>query len=121
MIEKINDQTHEGGPSIDMNGQTEALGVVLLEAMASGTPVIGSNVGGIPDIIHNNYNGFLVMERSPEELSAKIIELLSDRDTANNFRSNGLKTINEKFRWDKIGEMFYLINQSLLDDKTRNL
>ncbi len=97
-------------PSINLNGQTEALGVVLLEAMASGTPVIGSNVGGIPDIIQDGYNGFLVPERSPKDLADRIVKLLLDRDLAKRFSANGYKTVNERFLWKDIGRKFCEIN-----------
>ena len=58
-------------PSINKSGNTEALGVVLLEAMASGCPVIGSSVGGIPDIIIDGETGFLEPERRSDIFSSK--------------------------------------------------
>jgi len=93
-------------PSIDINGQTEGLGVVLLEAMACCVPVIGSNVGGIPDIIQDGYNGYLVPEKNPEELSKKIIQLLVDPVLARRFGENGLATVQNKFTWDRISCQF---------------
>ena len=93
-------------PSIDINGYTEGLGVVLLEAMACGTPVIGSNVGGISDIIEDGYNGFLVPEKSPPELADKIIELLSNKKMAEEFSVNGLKIVREKFSWEIVCDRF---------------
>ena len=101
-------------PSINLNGQTEALGVVLLEAMACGTPVIGSDVGGIPDIIEDGYNGFLVPEKSPKDLADKIIELLSNRKLAEEFAANGLKTVREKFSWDRVIEKFRNVYEQVL-------
>jgi len=53
----------------------EAFGLVLLEAMACQLPIIASEVGGIPEIIHNHKNGELVKAASSKELAAKIIEL----------------------------------------------
>jgi glycosyltransferase involved in cell wall biosynthesis len=104
-------------PSIDLNGQTEALGVVLIEAMASGTPVIGSNVGGIPDIIRDGYNGFLVPEKAPGDLADRIIRLLQDRDLAARLSKNGLITVNERFLWDDIGKTFSDVNKRLAQGK----
>jgi len=93
-------------PSINKSGKTEALGVVLLEAMASGCPVIGSNVGGIPDIIVDEVNGFLVPEQDPQHLAEKIVQLLSDTDLQEKFQKNGLIRVREKFSWEKISKDF---------------
>jgi len=44
------------------------MGVVFLEAMASKTPVIGTNTGGIPDIIKNEKTGLLIEQKSPDHI-----------------------------------------------------
>jgi L-malate glycosyltransferase len=93
-------------PSINKAGKTEALGVVLLEAMASGCPVIGSNVGGIPDIITDGENGFLVPEQNPRVLAEKIIYLLSDPELRAKFRCAGLSTVKTQFSWDSVSIRF---------------
>ena len=56
----------------------EPLGNVVLEAMASGTPVIGTLSGGIPEMIREGETGFLVAKKDPEELAAQILRLLKD-------------------------------------------
>ncbi len=95
-------------PSIvDSRGDTEGLGVVLLEAMAAGCPAIASDVGGIPDIIENDKNGFLVQQKSPEQLAEKIIILLENKKLREKFKENGLKTVKEKFDWGVIAERFH--------------
>lgn len=93
-------------PSIEIDGQTEGLGVVLLEAMACCVPVVGSNVGGIPDIIQDGYNGYLVPEKNPDELSKRIVQLLIDPDLAKRIGENGLSTVQSRFTWDRIGHQF---------------
>jgi len=93
-------------PSINKCGKTEALGVVLLEAMASGCPVIGSNVGGIPDIIIDGETGFLVPEQRPEILAEKIVQLLLDDNLREQFRQNGLIRVRDKFSWEKVSKDF---------------
>lgn len=59
---------------------SEGFGLVLLEAMACGKAVIGSNVGGIPEIVRNGENGLLVQPGDPSALAAALRELLADDD-----------------------------------------
>jgi glycosyltransferase involved in cell wall biosynthesis len=104
-------------PSITLKGKTEGLGVVLLEAMASGCPVIGSNVGGIPDIITDGENGFLVPEQNPGAMADKIIQIFSDANLREKFRENAYERIGESFTWDKIGKCFSEVYSETLDQK----
>jgi len=101
-------------PSIKFQNQTEGLGVVLLEAMASGVPVIGSNIGGIPDIIKNNVNGLLVPPGDSKALAMAIIMILQDPDLAERLRKAGLETVKERFSWDAITEQFIDIYRNIL-------
>jgi L-malate glycosyltransferase len=84
----------------------EGLGVVLLEAMSHGVPVIGSNVGGIPDIIDDGKNGYLFPWNDEKILAKKMISLLSDAALARQFRQNGYETVRTRFSWDEISREF---------------
>lgn len=84
-------------PSIvDSKGETETLGVVLLEAMACEKPVIGSNVGGIPDIIDNKV-GFLTEQKNSKQLSSKILYLLKNEKLRERLGKAGRKKVLNKF------------------------
>jgi glycosyltransferase involved in cell wall biosynthesis len=80
---------------VDNTGETEGLGVVLIEGASCGKPLIGSNVGGIPDIIIEGYNGFLIEQKNSKLLAEKIDYLLENRDIrirmGNNSRINATK------------------------------
>jgi glycosyltransferase involved in cell wall biosynthesis len=93
-------------PSIDIAGHTEAQGIVVLEAMASGCPIIGSNVGGIPDMVRDGVNGFLVPEKDHLAIADAINRLLANPLLQEKFRRNGLLTVHESFTWEKIGARF---------------
>ena len=72
-------------PSIvDSQGNIEGLGVVLLEAMACKLPVIGTNIGGIPDIVHDDgITGVLVPQKDIFEISKAIIKLIENEELRN--------------------------------------
>lgn len=101
-------------PSIMIDNQTEGLGVVLLEAMAFGLPVIGSNIGGIPDIIENNVNGLLVPPGDPDALADAIIWILGNPEQVEKFRNAGIERINTDFNWSIIAERFIDIYQRIM-------
>ena len=81
--------------------RTEAMGRVLLEAMACEKPIIASNVGGIPEVIKNGYNGLLFKSENVDDLADKIRLVLSNKKFAlmlgNNafymLRKNCLKSV----------------------------
>ncbi len=68
---------------------SEALGRVVMEAMATGKPVIGSDVGGIPDLIEDSINGFLVPPENEEILEEKIRWVLEHPEDAKKMGLNG--------------------------------
>ena len=59
--------------------RTEAMGRVLVEAMASRKPIIASDVDGIPNIVHNGINGLLFEKESVDDLAEKMIKILTDK------------------------------------------
>lgn len=85
-----------------MPSLTEALGVTFLEAMAAGVPVIGTNVGGIPEIIQDGFNGLLVSVESPGSLAGAINRLLADESLRKQLAKNARATLN---RFDVPGMM----------------
>jgi len=76
---------------------SEGFGRVFIEAMALGKPVIASNVGGIPEIIKDGENGFLVEPKDTEGLVQKIKELLINEDVARNMGAAGRKFTKDNF------------------------
>jgi glycosyltransferase involved in cell wall biosynthesis len=102
-------------PSIvDSHGNTEGLGVVLLEAMACKLPVIGSNIGGIPDIIQDKETGLLVPEKDVLELFRAIICVIEDTNLSKKLANNGYNKVIVKFSWEKIAKEYIDIYNSLL-------
>ncbi len=91
---------------VDSKGDTEGLGLVYLEAMASGLPVIGTKVGGIPDIIKNGFNGLLVKEKDVKELTFALEKLIKNSRLRNKLGQNGRKFVEENYSWKKIADEY---------------
>lgn len=104
---------------INENGETEGLGVVLLEAMACQTPVVGSNVGGIQDIIHDGITGLLANQKDSHSIAEKINILLSDTHLRQNIIKNGLRLVKESYSWEVISDRFILIYEDAINEYKR--
>ncbi len=87
--------------------KNETFGQTFIEAMACGLTVIGANTGGIPEIISDSYNGFLVQQDDSSILAQKIEKLLKDSSIRKRFIDGGLKTVEEKFSTKKQFKDFF--------------
>lgn len=85
----------------------EPLGLVVLEAMASKTPVVASKKGGIPLAVKNNINGFLVRAKSAKAITEKVNFLLTHDEIRQKMGEEARKTVEEKFSWAKIAARFH--------------
>ncbi|QOR65244.1 N-acetyl-alpha-D-glucosaminyl L-malate synthase BshA [Cytobacillus suaedae] len=82
--------------------EKESFGLVLLEAMACGVPCIGSSIGGIPEVISNNENGYLCELGDISAVASKAISVLSDSKLHAWMSTNARNTVIEKFNSTKI-------------------
>lgn len=89
---------------VDHKGDTEGLGVVLIEAMELNLPIVASNVGGIPDVVVDNVSGLLVPEKNPEALANAFKRLATDPALVQQLLAGSRKRIAECFTWDGIIE-----------------
>jgi glycosyltransferase involved in cell wall biosynthesis len=87
---------------VDERGDTEGMGVVLVEALSFMTPVVASEVGGIADVIQDQQTGLLVPEKDPAALAAAVVRLLRDRGLADRLAEAGLRHAHEYFDWQRI-------------------
>ena len=102
---------------VDHKGDTEGLGVVLIEAMELGLPIIASNVGGIPDVVVNNESGILVPEKDPVALADAIKRIESDPQYTASLLEGARNRIAECFTWDNITRRQIEIYEQLTNRK----
>ena len=91
----------------------EAFGVVFLEAMAAGVPVIGSNVGGITELIRDEENGLLARADDAEHLAQQINRLLGDSALSRRLIAGGHNTV-QQFTVQRMMECTYCIYDEVL-------
>jgi glycosyltransferase involved in cell wall biosynthesis len=87
---------------VDSKGDTEGLGIVLIEALAHEKPVIASAVGGIVDVIQSEKTGILVPEKDSSALACAIKTLLVNPEQAQRLGKAGLQDVQARFSWTRI-------------------
>jgi glycosyltransferase involved in cell wall biosynthesis len=84
---------------------SEGLGTAFIEAMAAGLPIVGTDVGGIPDFLKDFRTG-LFCTTEPKSIAEKINLLLGDEELRKNISENARKLITERYQWDAIVEEY---------------
>jgi len=82
---------------VSLSRLNETFGMVFIEAMALGVPVVGSNIGGIPEVINNKKNGITVNNLNFKEIENAILSILNNKQISNSLINNGYKSVKLKF------------------------
>jgi glycosyltransferase involved in cell wall biosynthesis len=93
-------------PSESRPNWTEQFGRVLIESMACGTPVIGSDSGEIPNIIRNTGGGFIFREGDPSALASCMRQMISETSTRSQMASRGHSYVHEHYALDRLADRF---------------
>ncbi len=92
---------YRGSDMFVLASQNETFGQVFIEAMSCGLPVIGTKVGGVPEIITDSYNGYLIRPDDASILAQRIETLLDNTKLREDFIKAGLNTVAEQFTAEK--------------------
>lgn len=95
----------KGASAVVLSSRHEPFGIVNLEAMAAGSPVIATRVGGVPEFVTDGENGLLVEPESPEAIGKALARVLGDEALAEGLRARGLETA-ESFDWSAITDQY---------------
>ncbi|MGG0902883.1 N-acetyl-alpha-D-glucosaminyl L-malate synthase BshA [Bacillus subtilis] len=95
--------------------EKESFGLVLLEAMACGVPCIGTNIGGIPEVIKNNVSGFLVDVGDVTAATARAMSILEDEQLSNRFTKAAIEMLKNEFSSKKIVSQYEQIYADLAE------
>jgi L-malate glycosyltransferase len=94
----------------------ESLPTTIKEAFFLNVPVVGTNVGGIPELITNNETGILVPPENPDKLAQAVNELLSDKQKAEKLAVNGNTFVKNNMTWDVILPKYIKFYENLLNN-----
>lgn len=93
--------------------EAEGFGLVLIEAMAAGVPVVGTDVPGIRDVVRDGFNGLLAPARNPEALASAIRRILRDVSLRSTLVDNATNDVRRRFSWEAVLPRY---KRLLLDD-----
>ncbi len=92
----------------------EPFGIVALEAMASGTPVVVSSVGGMDGIVEHDLDGLKVYPGNPRSLSDQICRLLGDEELAESLAGKAARKAASKYSWDSIARQTTRVYEEII-------
>jgi len=100
-----------------LSSEREGLPVSLLEAMATSRPIVATQVGGIPQVIQDGYNGVLVSPHDPAGLAKAILTLMEDSTLREAVAREGYRTVETRFSVDVISKQIIELYDRLLEKK----
>jgi glycosyltransferase involved in cell wall biosynthesis len=93
----------------------EAFGLVLLEAMSCGKPIIASDLPGVRSVFENGRQGLLAKPGDDQDLAQKLEIIFSDKKKAEEMGLQGKKLVEEKYTWENIGKKLEIIYKQSLE------
>jgi glycosyltransferase involved in cell wall biosynthesis len=100
---------------IGEDGDQEGLGLVAVEAMGCGCAVVASDLPALHDVIIDQETGLFTIPTSPQSISEKVIQLLSDETLRKTLANQGNKYVFSKFEWSSIGSSYWTLLTKMIE------
>jgi D-inositol-3-phosphate glycosyltransferase len=110
---------YSAAEAVVVPSQYESFGMVALEAMACGIPVVASQIGGLAYLVQDGITGFTVPVDEPDELANRITLLLQDTELRNRMGQQAIQVAQE-YAWEKIATRLVAVYEELLPQPVRN-
>jgi len=110
---------YEAATLFCMPTRVEPFGIAFLEAMQARLPIIGTDVGAIPDFLQNDWNGILVEPRDIQGIASGILKLLDDPDLCRLYGERNFKLITERYSWPAVSKKIQTQISDHLDKEKR--
>lgn len=94
----------------------EPFGITPLEAMACGTPVIGSAVGGLKSTVRDGETGYLVPPNDPDALAGRLADLVGNRARRRAFSLGAIRHVNARYTWGRVSRSIARVYEQVLDE-----
>jgi glycosyltransferase involved in cell wall biosynthesis len=100
--------------------EKESFGLVLLEAMACGVPCIGTEIGGIPEVIEHGTNGYIAPLHDVESVACYALKILTNQDIHTRMRNAAIETVSQKFHSSHIVSQYEKIYEKAIHRHVHN-
>jgi D-inositol-3-phosphate glycosyltransferase len=110
---------YSAAEAVVVPSQYESFGMVALEAMACGTPVVASQIGGLAYLVQDGVTGFTVPVDDPLELANRLTSLITDPGLRDRMGKQAVQ-VAQDYAWDKIASKLLVVYEELLSNSARN-
>jgi D-inositol-3-phosphate glycosyltransferase len=110
---------YSAAEAVVVPSQYESFGMVALEAMACGTPVVASQIGGLAYLVQDGVTGFTVPVDDPLELADKLTSIIQDPNLRDRMGKQAVK-VAQDYAWEKIASKLLVVYEELLANSARN-
>ncbi len=97
----------------------EGLGLVFLESMACGRPVIATRSGGVPEVVHDGEEGLLVERNEASEFAAAMRWMVTHPDECNQMGQRGLATVRAEYDWPRVARRYLAVYENAICSRKR--